>query len=104
VTRAAGSVRILRDIEGFVPDERNGLIAAYELLVLPGHAGLSSEVQCPHLVAVMEIVETQYGHAFVVGAGGGAASCLLSWLTARMSRKTANATITKLMTALTNTP
>ena len=40
MTRAAGSVRILLDIEGFVPDERNGLIAAYELLVLPGHAGL----------------------------------------------------------------
>jgi hypothetical protein len=52
----------------------------------------------------MESVEMQYGHTFVVGADGGVTSCLLSRLMARMSRKTAKATITKLMTALTNTP
>jgi hypothetical protein len=52
----------------------------------------------------MGMVERQKGHSFVVGTGGGAACCRTSLLTFRMSRKTANATMRKVMMVLMKNP
>jgi hypothetical protein len=52
----------------------------------------------------MDMVEKHLGHALVVGSSGGASSSLLSWLIPRISIKTANATIRKLITVLKNMP
>src|SRR5579871_3869796 len=60
------------------------------------YAALNSEVQCGQRVALMGIVEAQYGHSFVVGAAAGASSLRLSWLMPRTRRK--------LIIVFTNTP
>ena len=62
------------------------------------------EVQWGHFVALIGIDEKQYGQSFEVGTAGGAASCLLSLFIAFTSKKTAKATIRKVMTVLRNTP
>jgi hypothetical protein len=60
-------------------------------------------VHCGHRVALIAIVETQYGHSFVTGAAGASgASPLLSRLTYFTSTKTVNATIRKPMMSLMN--
>lgn len=68
------------------------------------YAELMSEVQKPQRVALIGISEKQCGHSLVVGSSGGASSSLFSELIPLMSRKTANATIRKLMIVLMNIP
>jgi hypothetical protein len=65
---------------------------------------VNSEVQNPHRVALTGITEKQRGHSLVVGSGGGASSFLFSELMPLIRRKTANATIRKLMTVFIKTP
>jgi hypothetical protein len=50
------------------------------------------------------MVEKQKGHSLVVGAAGGASCCRLIAFIPRTSRKTAKATIRKLMIALKKSP
>lgn len=64
----------------------------------------NSEVQNAQRVALMGIVEKQCGQSFVVGSSGGASSSRLSLLMPRMVRKTAKATMTKLMIVFMNIP
>ena len=55
-----------------------------------------SDVQCPHLVALIGIVARQCGHSFV-GAAAGATGGACIRLICLTSMKIAKATITKLM-------
>ena len=65
---------------------------------------LSVEVQCAHLVAFIGMLEKQYGHSLVVGAGGRVSSFFFSLLKDFTTIKTANATIKKLITLFIKTP
>ena len=64
----------------------------------------NSEVQNAHRVALIGIVEKQWGHSLVVGSSAGASASRLRLLRPRMIRKTAKATMTKLMIVLINIP
>src|SRR5690606_22606195 len=66
----------------------------------------SSDVQCGQRVARIEMAWQQRGHSRVSGVAGasGAAFSRCRRLMARISRKTAKATIRKLMTAFRNRP
>jgi len=64
----------------------------------------SSEVQCGQRVALIGMLNRQYGQSLAVGSAGGASSFLLSMLICRMRRNTAKATMMKLMSVFTNTP
>jgi hypothetical protein len=61
-------------------------------------------VQWAHLAALIGNVERQWAHSLVVGSSGGASSFLFSVFKPLTSRKTATATIKKLMTVLINKP
>jgi len=58
-----------------------------------------SEVQLGHRVALIAMVLKQKGHSLVVGSAGGTASFRCRLLIPLISRKTAKATIKKLMTS-----
>jgi hypothetical protein len=53
-------------------------------------------------VALIGIVEMQWGHSFVVGSPGASSFCIR--LASRMIKKIANAMIRKLITVLIKTP
>src|ERR1700752_4033504 len=69
----------------------------------PHHTG---EVHWGQRVALIEIVDTQYGHSFVVGAapGAGWSTALLMRFTCLISRNTAKATMRNPITSLRNWP
>ncbi len=64
----------------------------------------SSEVQCGQHVALIGMLNRQYGQSLAVSPAGGASSFLLSLLICRIRRNTAKATMMKLMSVFTNTP
>jgi hypothetical protein len=61
-------------------------------------------VQNAQRFALIGTAERQCGHSFVVGAAGAGSSFLFRRFTFRMSRKTAKATMRKLMIVLMKTP
>ena len=61
------------------------------------------DVQCGQRVALMGPFDKQYGQSLSVGALGTSGFAVI-WLTARINKKRANATITKLITVLMNAP
>ena len=63
----------------------------------------TSEVHCEQRTAFAGIALKQNGHSLVAG-GGGAGAGFLKRFSCRITRKIANATITKLITVLTNWP
>jgi hypothetical protein len=66
-------------------------------------AAYKADVQCPHFFAASGIAIAHCGQSFVVGAAAGAGFAVQR-LTDRTKRKTANATIKKLMMAFRKTP
>ena len=72
-------------------------------LVVPADY-LSSDVQFGQRNALIEIVEKQNGHSFVVGAAGVAGLAGASLFAARIIMKMTKATIKKLITLLRNKP
>lgn len=64
----------------------------------------SCDVQCGQRVAFSGIVDPQYWHSLADGGGGPASSFRRKALMPLISRKTAKATIRKLMTAFTKMP
>jgi hypothetical protein len=61
-------------------------------------------VQWGQRVALIEIVDRQYGHSFVVGSAGSSSSFRSSRLIWRTIKKIAKATMTKSITVLMNNP
>ena len=67
-------------------------------------AGRISDVQCEHLVALAGTELRQYGQSRIAGAGAAGAGFGAKRLTWRTRRKTATATIRKLMTVFKKRP
>lgn len=82
---------------------RNSLLR-YRYMPNTARQGVTSEVQCGQREACNEIGEQQYGQSRVVGAAAGASSSRFNLLMALISRNTAKATMTKLITELRKIP
>lgn len=63
-----------------------------------------SDVQWEQRVALMEMVEKQNGHSFVVGSSGSVSSLRFNWLIPRINRNTQKATMIKLIIVLIKIP
>jgi hypothetical protein len=63
-----------------------------------------SDVHCGQRIAPIGISIKQNGHSLVVGSDAGSSSALWILFTLRMRRKTANATIKKVMIVLIKSP
>src|SRR5512146_1103947 len=74
------------------------------ILVPCPYADLSSEVQWPHRVALIGIVDRQCGHSLVVGTAAGASSFFLRAFMPRIRKKMAKATMRKLTMVLISSP
>src|SRR5919201_632280 len=67
---------------------------------LAPYAACKSTVQCAQRVALMGMVDKQYGQSLVVGSPDGVSCLLLSRLTPFTSKKMTKAMMRKLMTSL----